>query len=116
MKRVFLVATAVLLVTAAAVTGRVIAKGSDTPNQQNQPTTTPGPTSVPPFLMPILTEGIPPHTPALIIDFPARGTIYPPEIIPPQFAWRDDWNRAKRPPAKSGCAADFDGARSCARK
>jgi tetratricopeptide (TPR) repeat protein len=27
--------------------------------------------------------------PALAIDVPLNGTIYPPEIIPPQFAWRD---------------------------
>jgi Flp pilus assembly protein TadD len=26
---------------------------------------------------------------ALTIDVPVNGTIYPPEIIPPQFAWRD---------------------------
>ena len=90
MKRVFLVAAAVLLATIAGVTGKVIAKGSDTPNQPNQPTTTPGPTAVPPFLMPILTQGIPPGPPALTIDIPVKGTIYPPEIIPPQFAWRDD--------------------------
>ena len=27
---------------------------------------------------------------SLTIDIPVNGTIYPPEIIPPQFAWRDD--------------------------
>jgi len=27
--------------------------------------------------------------PALAIDLPVNGTIYPPDIIPPQFAWRD---------------------------
>lgn len=27
---------------------------------------------------------------ALTIDLPVKGTIYPPDIIPPQFAWRDD--------------------------
>jgi tetratricopeptide (TPR) repeat protein len=27
---------------------------------------------------------------ALTIDLPVNGTIYPPDIIPPQFAWRDD--------------------------
>ena len=31
--------------------------------------------------------------PGLNIDVPANGVIYPPDIIPPQFAWRDD-NRA----------------------
>ncbi len=29
----------------------------------------------------------------LIIDIPVNGTIYPPDIIPPQFAWRDDNSR-----------------------
>jgi tetratricopeptide (TPR) repeat protein len=28
--------------------------------------------------------------PSLTIDIPINGTIYPPDIIPPQFAWRDD--------------------------
>ena len=28
--------------------------------------------------------------PALTIDLPVNGTLYPPDIIPPQFAWRDD--------------------------
>jgi tetratricopeptide (TPR) repeat protein len=28
--------------------------------------------------------------PPLTIDIPVNGTIYPPDIIPPQFAWRDD--------------------------
>ena len=28
--------------------------------------------------------------PGLNIDIPANGTIYPPDLIPPQFAWRDD--------------------------
>jgi tetratricopeptide (TPR) repeat protein len=27
---------------------------------------------------------------SLTIDLPVNGTIYPPDIIPPQFAWRDD--------------------------
>ncbi len=31
----------------------------------------------------------------LVIDRPAKGTIYPPEIAPPQFAWRDG-NSASR--------------------
>jgi Flp pilus assembly protein TadD len=33
--------------------------------------------------------------PGLNIDIPANGTIYPPDLIPPQFAWRDDNSRAK---------------------
>src|SRR3954452_197176 len=28
--------------------------------------------------------------PGLNIDIPANGAIYPPDLIPPQFAWRDD--------------------------
>ena len=28
--------------------------------------------------------------PGLNIDIPASGTIYPPDLIPPQFTWRDD--------------------------
>jgi tetratricopeptide (TPR) repeat protein len=30
-----------------------------------------------------------PSQQALAIDLPVNGTIYPPDIIPPQFAWRD---------------------------
>jgi tetratricopeptide (TPR) repeat protein len=33
--------------------------------------------------------------PGLNIDVPAKGAIYPPDIIPPQFAWRDDNPAAK---------------------
>ena len=49
----------------------------------------------------------------ITIDVPVNGTIYPPDLIPPQFAWRDDNSAAtvwrieiifgeKRAPSRSG--------------
>ena len=47
---------------------------------RSRPTSSPSPWTQPPQ----------PHRTAITIDIPVNGTIYPPDLIPPQFAWRDD--------------------------
>jgi len=49
--------------------------------------------AVHPFLVAAPIE-VPEPTP-VTIDLPAEGTIYPPDLIPPQFAWRDESPDAK---------------------
>ena len=44
---------------------------------------------IPEYLRPVAMDEPAAATPALIIDIPANNTIYPPDIIPPQFTWRD---------------------------
>ncbi len=34
-------------------------------------------------------QAVPAHLPAITIDYPLDGSIFPPEIIPPTFIWRD---------------------------
>ncbi len=86
MERVFVVAAVVLLATGAGLTGNVIAAGT---GQESHTTTASleDPAVVPEFLRPVPMFAT--H-PGLNIDIPANGTIYPPDIIPPQFQWRDD--------------------------
>ena len=45
------------------------------------------PVAVPAYLKAVPMEAI---TSGISIDVPLNNTIYPPDIIPPQFAWRDD--------------------------
>ncbi|MGA2219954.1 MAG: hypothetical protein ABSG51_17840, partial [Terracidiphilus sp.] len=85
-------AAAVALLTAGAVlTGTVIAGG--TGNGTAIPSATKF-EAIPAYFIPVpmdrLSASDPSTKPALIIDVPVDGTIYPPDIIPPQFAWRDD--------------------------
>jgi tetratricopeptide (TPR) repeat protein len=89
MERVFVVAAAVLLATGAGLTGKVIAAGT---SQDGQTAAASSDSSAP---VPEYLRAVPMFTthPGLNIDVPANGVIYPPDIIPPQFAWRDD-NRA----------------------
>jgi tetratricopeptide (TPR) repeat protein len=80
MKLKLAAAAAIVFATGACLTGRVIAGG-------------PGNSiAVPAYLKPVSMDlpssGDP--QPALIIDTPTNNTIYPPDIIPPQFAWRDN--------------------------
>lgn len=84
MKRVLLLAAAVLLAAGAGLTGKVVAAGT---GQQGQGVPDPQASVVPEFL-----KLVPMYTthPGLNLDVPVNGTIYPPDIIPPQFAWRDD--------------------------
>jgi tetratricopeptide (TPR) repeat protein len=85
MRRELVVAAAILVPTVVSLTGTVMAAGVGQ-TQQSEATTT-DPSVIPEHLRPV-----PMFTtrPGLNIDVPANGTIYPPDIIPPQFAWRDD--------------------------
>jgi tetratricopeptide (TPR) repeat protein len=86
MNRVFVVAASAVLVTAgASLTGTVIAAGSGQASQTAATTTDPA--FIPEHLRPVPMYST---NPGLNIDIPANNAIYPPDIIPPQFAWRDD--------------------------
>jgi len=85
-----LLVAAVLLATGASLTGTVVAGGSGKGSQAASEPSTPS-NAVPSYLKPVATNSETPSSkPLLTIDIPVNGTIYPPEIIPPQFAWRDD--------------------------
>jgi hypothetical protein len=46
---------------------------------------------VPAYLKPVpMDAAVAPAEEPITIDVPLNGTIYPPDIIPPQFAWRDN--------------------------
>jgi tetratricopeptide (TPR) repeat protein len=91
MRRKFLAAAAVLLTSGVCLTSTVIAGGSGNGIRAASPETS---EALPAYLKPVPMRTIaaldPSAKPALIIDIPVNGTIYPPDIIPPQFAWRDD--------------------------
>jgi len=89
MERVFVVAAAVLMATGAALIGKVVAAGG---SQAPQAASSTDPSVVPEHLRPVPMYST---QPGLNIDVPANGTIYPPDLIPPQFAWRDDNPAAK---------------------
>ncbi len=85
MGRKLLVAAVVLLAMGAGFTGIVVAGSGGNGAQAANPT------AVPAYLKPVAMDAPAASSkPALILDIPVNGTIYPPEIIPPQFAWRDD--------------------------
>ncbi len=84
MKRALGLAAAVLLAAGAGLTGNVAAAGS---GQQSPGVLDPQASVVPEFLK--LATMYTTH-PGLNLDVPVNGTIYPLDIIPPQFAWRDD--------------------------
>ena len=89
MERMFVVAAAVLLAAGTGVAGKGIYQGPD--KESPAPPVAPSkasPAPVPPYLAPVPMDT--PAEPAITIDSPADGTIYPPDLIPPQFAWRDD--------------------------
>jgi len=88
MNRICGVAAAVLLVTGAGLSGRVIAGGSASGDGATN--------SACVGIAPAWLSPVPMDTPAseskpgLTIDIPVNGTLYPPDIVPPQFAWRDN--------------------------
>jgi Flp pilus assembly protein TadD len=85
MKRMLGVAAALLLAMGIGVLRTVMATGgSQAPQAQAAPT---DPSVVPEQLLPLPMYST---RPGLKIDIPADGTIYPPDLVPPQFAWRDD--------------------------
>ena len=85
MGRMFATALAVLLAAGVSLTGSVSAGLAGQSPQE--PLAIEDPSIVPEHL-----RAIPMYSthPGLNIDVPVSGTIYPPEIIPPQFQWRDD--------------------------
>jgi hypothetical protein len=88
MKRMFGSAAAVAMVLAAAVglTGTVAARRNENASPVAKVSSEPAALSKPaPADLPD-----PSAKPALTIDVPVNGAIYPPDIIPPQFAWRDN--------------------------
>jgi len=84
-------AAAILFATGACLTGRVLASGSGSGIAPASPgSAEASPAWLKPAFMdsPASNDFSAQHS--LTIDLPANGTIYPPDIIPPQFAWRDD--------------------------
>lgn len=85
MKRALIAAGLVALVAGTGWTGRVLA------GTQQEIQTPDGQKIVPEYL-----KAVSMYRPAsaapnnLLIDVPSNNTIYPPDIIPPQFAWRDN--------------------------
>lgn len=88
MKRMLLVASAVLLATGTGLTGKVVAGGA---GDGARAASSANPEAVPAYVRPAPMDSPDPSSKrALTIDIPVNGTIYPPDLIPPQFAWRDD--------------------------
>jgi Flp pilus assembly protein TadD len=89
MERMFALAFAVLLTTGTGIAGKgaYLATTAASPAPLAAASKSSA-APVPEYLKPIPMDA--PATPAITIDLPVNGTIYPPDIIPPQFAWRDD--------------------------
>ena len=47
------------------------------------------PAPIPAYLRPVPMDAADVSAPALLIDIPVNNTIYPPDVIAPQFTWRD---------------------------
>ena len=85
MGRMFLTTLAVILAAGAGLTCSVSAGITSQDSQQPAPTN--DPSIIPEHLRAVLMYRT--HS-GLNIDVPLDGAIYPPDIIPPQFQWRDD--------------------------
>jgi tetratricopeptide (TPR) repeat protein len=81
----FLTTLAVILAAGAGITRSVSAGITSQDSQQPAPTN--DPSIIPEHLRAVHMYRT--H-PGLNIDVPLNGAIYPPDIIPPQFQWRDD--------------------------
>ncbi len=80
MLRVLIGTAAILLAAGTGVVVEVAAK-------PNPPATSP----VLAYLKPVPMDAtVPAAAEPITIDIPINGTIYPPDLIPPQFAWRDN--------------------------
>jgi tetratricopeptide (TPR) repeat protein len=88
MERRFLVAVSVLFAVGAGLTGVVVAAGNGSGAKAASESRVISGT-VRPFLKAAIDTATTAAKSSLTIDIPVNGTIYPPEIIPPQFAWRD---------------------------
>ena len=85
MRRIVLTASTLLLVAGAGLT-RSVSAGTHGQGSQESPATND------PSIVPAHLRAVPMYLthPGLNIDVPLNGAIYPPDIIPPQFQWRDD--------------------------
>jgi hypothetical protein len=85
MRRIVLTALTLLLVAGVRFT-RSVSAGTDGQGPQESPATND------PSIVPAYLRAVPMYRthPGLNIDVPLNGAIYPPDIIPPQFQWRDD--------------------------
>jgi len=89
MGRKFLAVAAILLAVGAGLTGRVAAGGTGNRTEAASASAA-SHAVVPAYFRPVAMDtAAAPSQQALAIDLPVNGTIYPPDIIPPQFAWRD---------------------------
>jgi Flp pilus assembly protein TadD len=88
MKRI-LIATAALALTLGTVVAnkRVHAAGQVNTPEPARSTSKTITQEIPEYLRPAPMKPL--AADQMVIDIPVNGTIYPPEIIPPQFAWRD---------------------------
>jgi tetratricopeptide (TPR) repeat protein len=79
MRRVLTGTATLVLAAASGMVAAVAAKGPASGG------------GVPAWLRPIPMHAVESATlPSITIDVPINGTIYPPDIIPPQFSWRDN--------------------------
>ena len=90
MGRKFLAAAAILLAVGYCLSGKVAAGG----RPGGAPAASPSAVNsavIPVYLRPVPMDAVAATAsqPELAIDVPVNGAIYPPDIIPPQFAWRD---------------------------
>ena len=85
MRRIVLTASTLLLVAGAGLT-RSVSAGTHGQGSQESPATND------PSIVPAHLRAVPMYRthPGLNIDVPLSGAIYPPDIIPPRFQWRDD--------------------------
>jgi Flp pilus assembly protein TadD len=90
MGRKFLAAAAILIAVGYCLTGKVVAGGRPGGAPAASATAV-NSAVIPVYLRPVPMDAVAAATsqPQLTIDVPVNGTIYPPDIIPPQFAWRD---------------------------
>jgi len=82
MKRKLLVAAIALLAAGFLPNRGVVAAGPAKASSA-------APAPIPAYLRPVSMDASDASNPAVIIDTPITNTIYPPDIIAPQFTWRD---------------------------
>ncbi|HMG86172.1 MAG TPA: tetratricopeptide repeat protein [Terracidiphilus sp.] len=83
MHRVSIGTAVILLAVFSSVGAKVAAKSAEKANS-------PAASLVPAYLRPVpMEEPNATGSPEITIDIPVNSTIYPPDLIPPQFAWRD---------------------------
>ena len=94
MQRMYIAAAVAVLAVGSGLSGTVRAGGIESANPVAAEAAHSA--SIPDYLKPVpmavqatANPSSPSSSSALTIDVPINGTIYPPDIIPPQFEWRD---------------------------